>query len=266
MASPIIDTGGGVPDLGLNDAVVVVTGAGSGIGAATALRLGAAGARLVLVGRRIEQLDSSAKAVREAGGEVVCVPVDLAQRDGSARVVGAAIDRFGAIDGLVNNAAIIRQLPLEAWQVEGFDEHVAVNIRAPFLLIRDALPHLQASPVAAVVNVSSSSGTLRLAGQSVYGMTKAALNYLTQSLAGELAETGVRVNTVAPGLIDTPIHETWADDLEEAYRWLVAQAPLKRIGDADEVARFVVLLLSPVSSFVTGAVIPVDGGHVLGVH
>jgi NAD(P)-dependent dehydrogenase (short-subunit alcohol dehydrogenase family) len=155
---------------------------------------------------------------------------------------------------------------LEAWQVEGFDEHVAVNIRAPFLLIRDALPHLQASPVAAVVNVSSSSGTLRLAGQSVYGMTKAALNYLTQSLAGELAETGVRVNAVAPGLIDTPIHETWADDLEEAYRWLVAQAPLKRIGDADEVARFVVLLLSPVSSFVTGAVIPVDGGHVLGVH
>ena len=74
------------------------------------------------------------------------------------------------------------------------------------------------------------------------------------------------MNTVAPGLIDTPIHETWADDLEEAYRWLVAQAPLKRIGDADEVARFVVLLLSPVSSFVTGAVIPVDGGHVLGVH
>ena len=130
--------------------------------------------------------------MREAGGEVVCVPVDLAQRDGSARVVGAAIDRFGAIDGLVNNAAIIRQLPLEAWQVEGFDEHVAVNIRAPFLLIRDALPHLQASPVAAVVNVSSSSGTLRLAGQSVYGMTKAALNYLTQSLAGELAETGVQ--------------------------------------------------------------------------
>ncbi len=255
--------GGGFPDLGLSGAVIVVTGAGSGIGAATALRLGAAGAHVVLVGRRIEPLEASARAVKDAGGQSQCVVADLSQPESTRRVVGEAVDHFGTLDGLVNNAAIIRQLPLEQWQVEGFDEHVAVNVRAPFFLVRDALAYLQSSRIGSVVNVSSSSGTLRLAGQSVYGMTKASLNYLTQSLAGELARSAVRVNAVAPGLIDTPIHETWADDLEEAYRWLVTQSPLGRIGKADEVARWVVLLLSPVSSFVTGAVIPVDGGHVL---
>ena len=178
-------------------AVIVVTGAGTGIGAATALRLGAAGAHIVLVGRRRDLLELTAKAVKEAGGQAQVVSADLSQAESTGRIVSEAVDRFGTVDGLVNNAAIVRHMPLQDWQIEGFDEHVAVNVRAPFFLIRDALPFLQVSPIRSVVNISSSSGSLRLRGQSVYAMTKAALDYLTQSLAGELANSGVRVHTIA---------------------------------------------------------------------
>ena len=252
-----------VPVPGLQGAVVIVTGAGSGIGAATARRLGAAGAPAVLVGRREGPLHEVAAEITGAGGQALCVAADLADAASPERIVAAALDRYGRLDGLVNNAAVVRHLPVGEWDTGCFDEHVATNIRAPFFLIQAALPALRQSPIRSVVNISSSSGTLRRTGQSVYGMTKSALDYLTQTLAGELAPLGVRVNGIAPGPIDTPIHATWADDLEEAYRWLGRQVPLGRIGAPDEVALWITLLLSPAASFMTGAVIPLDGGQVI---
>jgi meso-butanediol dehydrogenase/(S,S)-butanediol dehydrogenase/diacetyl reductase len=250
-------------DAGLEGAVIIVTGSGSGIGAATARRLGTVGAPVVLVGRRESALNEVAAQITSGGGQALCVPADLADPASPGRIVDACLDRYGRIDGLVNNAAVVRHMPLGEWDTGRFDEHVATNIRAPFFLIQAALPALRESPVRSVVNISSSSGTLRRVGQSVYGMTKSALDYLTQTLAGELAPLGVRVNSIAPGPIDTPIHATWADDLDEAYRWLGSQVPLGRIGAPEEVALWITLLLSPVASFMTGAVIPLDGGQVI---
>ena len=251
----------GLSDVGLGGAVVIVTGAGSGIGAAAARQLGAVGANVVLVGRRKDALEEVAAEL--GSGRALCVPADLADPDSPARIAGACLERFGRIDGLVNNAAVVRHMPLGEWDVAGFDEHVATNIRAPFFLIQAALPALRESPVRSVVNISSSSGILQRVGQSVYGMTKSALNYLTQTLAGELAPAGVRINCIAPGPIDTPIHATWADDLDEAYKWLNSQVPLGRIGAPQEVAVWITLLLSPLAAFMTGAVIPLDGGQVI---
>ena len=250
-------------DLGLRGSAIIVTGASSGIGAATARRLGAAGASVVLVGRRADALATQGELITAAGGDSWCVPADLADPDSPRKIAAACREHYGRIDGLVNCAAIVRHKPVADWTTDGFDEHLATNVRAPYFLVQAALPDLLASPVKAVVNISSSSGSLHLVGQSVYGMTKAALDYLTKTLAGELAPSGIRVNCIAPGPIDTPIHATWADDLDEAYRWLAGQVPLGRIGAADEVATWIALLLSPVASFITGAVIPLDGGQVL---
>jgi len=126
---------GGLTVPGLAGAAVIVTGGGSGIGAATARRLGLAGAAVVLVGRRERLLKDVAGGITAGGGQALCVPADLADPDSPRRITDACLDRFGRLDGLVNNAATIRHRPLGEWDVGGFDEHVAVNVRAPFFLI-----------------------------------------------------------------------------------------------------------------------------------
>ena len=134
-------------EVGLRGAVVIVTGAGSGIGAATARQLGSVGAPVVLVGRREAPLKDVAGQIAADGGEALCVPADLADPASPRRIADACLDRYGRIDGLVNNAAVVRHLPLAEWDTRRFDEHLATNVRAPFFLIQAALPALRESPV-----------------------------------------------------------------------------------------------------------------------
>jgi NAD(P)-dependent dehydrogenase (short-subunit alcohol dehydrogenase family) len=245
-------------------ATAIITGAGTGIGAASAKRLAAAGWSVALVGRRADLLQQVAAEIKKSGGQATTLSFDLGDAGAAKAVVEQTVEAFGGVDALVNNAAVIKVLPLADFTPDILDQHWAVNIRAPFLLIQAALPFLQKSK-GAVVNISSSSGTLLRPGQSVYGMTKSALEYLTRSLAGELAQHRIRINALALGPVDTPIHQTWATDLKAAYEWLANQVPLGRIANADEIARWIEILVSPDSGWMTGAVIPLDGGQVLDI-
>jgi NAD(P)-dependent dehydrogenase (short-subunit alcohol dehydrogenase family) len=244
--------------------VAIITGGGTGIGAAAARIFAAQGTAVAIVGRRPEVLEGTVSAICAAGGQALAVPADLADPGAPARIIETVIQAWGRLDVLVNSAAAIKHLSLEQATLELFDLHMAVNVRAPFFLTQAALPYLRRSPAPAVINISSSSGSLAIPGQSMYGTSKAALEYQTRSLAAELAPLGIRVNAIAPGPVDTPIHLSWAgDDVPGAYERMKKEVPLNRMGTAEELGQWIVWLASPQASFVTGVVIPVDGGQVL---
>jgi meso-butanediol dehydrogenase/(S,S)-butanediol dehydrogenase/diacetyl reductase len=240
--------------------VAVVTGGGTGIGAAAARLLAANGLEVGLVGRRAEPLEQVAVAT---GG--LAIVADVGDPGAPERIVDEALSRFGRLDVIVNNAAVIKNGPLDSFTRAEFDEHYAVNVAGPFFLLAAALPSLRESPDAAVVNVSSSVGSIVKPGSMLYGSTKAALEYLTRAWAYELAEVGIRVNCIAPGPVDTPIHSTYSDDLDATYADLARRIPLGRMGTVDDIAAWVWFLTAPGSAWTTGNVIHVDGGQVLGL-
>jgi NAD(P)-dependent dehydrogenase (short-subunit alcohol dehydrogenase family) len=245
--------------------VSIVTGGGTGIGAATAVRFAARGYRVAIVGRREGPLNDTATRIADAGGIALVVVADLADQAAPAAVVGRVAEAWGRVDVLVNNAAVIETRPLLEMPVDVFDRHFAVNVRAPYFLVQAAVPYLRASDNGCVVHVSSSATSGAALTQSVYGASKYALEYLTRSMAVELSELAIRVNCVAPGPVDTPIHHTWAGDHARAVlAGMSARLAVPRPGTPDEIAAWIVALVEPDASWVTGVVLHVDGGAALG--
>ncbi len=194
--------------MNLSNRSVLVTGAGSGIGQATAVALARKGARLTLTGRREEPLQETARLVEEAGGEARAVPGDVTDPAARERVVQVAVDSFGALDVLVNNAGGVRAGRLENVDVEEIRSQIEVNLTASILLTRAALPVLRESGDAAIVNVSSGFGLVGMPFYSAYAATKAGIAHFGEALRRELYGEGVRVMTIYPGATETPMMES----------------------------------------------------------
>ncbi|MEZ5294183.1 MAG: glucose 1-dehydrogenase [Vicinamibacterales bacterium] len=242
------------------DQVVVVTGASSGIGRAAALAFSREGASVVLVARDGAALDAAAA---EASGPTLAVPADVTADDTPSRVVTAAVERFGGVDVLVNAAGIIGTASTDQTPDELFDRMFAINVRAPFRLMREAFPQLKARR-GNVVNVSSVNGLRAFAGVAVYCSSKAALDHLTRCAALDWAPHGVRVNCVNPGVTVTNLHTRGGMDATRYAAFLERAKethPLGRPGRADEIADAVLFVASSKAGWMTGDTIAVDGGR-----
>ncbi len=243
--------------------VAIVTGASSGIGRAVAQAFGREHGAVVAVGRDTSALAEVAAAIRESGGRAETVAVDVTAGDAAQRVVGAALGAFGGIDVLVNAAGIIGSGGIETTGDDMWDTMFAINVRAPFRLMREASPHLIARR-GAVVNVSSVTGLRAFPGLAAYCASKAAVDQLTRCAALDLASKGVRVNAVNPGVVVTNLHRRSGMSEDQYAKFLERSKethPLGRAGRPDEIAQLVLFLASERSGWVTGETIAIDGGR-----
>src|SRR5205809_1059924 len=243
---------------------VIVTGATSGIGRSSAAAFAREGASLVLVGRDHDALAQvAALAGDEPGGRAAVCAADVTAPDAPDRIVAAAVDRFGGIDVVVNAAGIISAATLEDTTDAVWDRMMAVNVRAPFRLLRAAMPHLKQRK-GAVVIVSSVNGLRSFPGVLAYNVSKAAVDHLTRCAAIEMAPLGVRINAVNPGVTVTNLHRRSGMG-EEQYAAFLERSkethPLGRPGQPEEIAALILFLASDRASWMTGETLPIDGGR-----
>jgi 3alpha(or 20beta)-hydroxysteroid dehydrogenase len=248
----------------LTGKAAVITGGGGGIGSATGLAMGRAGARVLLVDVDAQRLEAAAAAVAGSGAEVLTHVADVTSSAAVRGYVAAAVDAFGTIDVFFNNAAIIGPIAaLAEYDEDAFDRIMAINVRGVFLGLRHVLPIMIAQGSGSVINTGSLSSERGLPGTPAYNAAKHAVLGLTRSAAAEVAQSGVRVNAVLPGMIDTPMLAEVASgfpDPQGARNAAAGVSPQGRLGGPEEVAEVVVFLASDAASLVNGAAWAVDGG------
>jgi NAD(P)-dependent dehydrogenase (short-subunit alcohol dehydrogenase family) len=244
----------------MKDRKVIVTGASSGIGRATAELFLSQGAAVTLAGRRKDALENAAK---EAGEKAIVMAVDLSDQDQTEAFVREATNRMGGLDVLVNAAGILKSGSIEATSLALWDETMNINLRSVFHLMSLAVPHLEKTR-GNIVNVSSVTGLRAFPGVLAYCVSKAAIDQLTRCVSLELAPKGIRVNAVNPGVVTTGLHRAGGMK-DDAYSKFLEHSksthPLGRVGEPKEVASLIYYLASDLAGWITGATVSIDGGR-----
>jgi NAD(P)-dependent dehydrogenase (short-subunit alcohol dehydrogenase family) len=250
------------PLIHLESKTAIITGASRGIGEAIAHAFADAGAAVVLAARKPEALHAVAAAITQKGGRALAVPTHTGRKDDVVALVKAAVEAFGAVDVLVNNAATNPYFgPMLDIDDAAFDKTFEVNVKGTFWLTAEVAKHLQARGApGSIVNVASVAGLSAAPMQGVYGMTKAALLSMTRTFAAELGGSKVRVNAIAPGLVETRFAAALTSN-EQILSLVTSRTPLGRHGQPGEIAGAALYLASDASSFMTGQTIVVDGGY-----
>jgi 3-oxoacyl-[acyl-carrier protein] reductase len=246
----------------LDGKVALITGAASGQGRAAAVLFARHGARIAVADLNEEGARDTVRLVEGADGAAVAVPADVSRRTENDGMVAAAVDAFGRLDVLYNNAAVQMSGRLVDCTEDEWDRTIATNLSAIFWACRAAVPHMLAAGGGSIINTASVLGLIGAEGYAAYGAAKAGLVALTRQLAVELAPR-IRANVIAPGSIDTPRFRKVADAMPDTagfLRGLLENVPLRRLGTTDDIAQAALFLASDASAYTSGAVIPCDGG------
>lgn len=233
----------------------IVTGAAQGIGLAIAIELAEHGAKVTIADLDGEKAAAAASAIGSSARGVAC---DVTSEDSVAALIDGAVKEYGGLDVLVNNAGITRDASLRKMTLENFQAVITVHLQGTWLGIRAASEVMREARRGSIINISSMSGKVGNPGQTNYSAAKAGIVGMTKAAAKELAHHGIRVNSIQPGLIRTPMTEAMAP---EAYAATEATIPMRRAGEPEEIAGVVAFLASDLSSYMTGAVLEVSGGR-----
>ncbi|TIS88487.1 glucose 1-dehydrogenase [Mesorhizobium sp.] len=248
-----------LPSFGLHGKVVMVSGAGRGIGRACALACAEAGADIAAIVRDDNAGKDLTSAIEALGRRALIVPLDISETRRIEDAVRGAVIHFGQIDILVNNIGISRRSLAQSVSEEDFDLVLGTNLKGTFFLTQAVARTMIERRAGRILNISSQAGNVTLREESIYCMSKAAINHLTRCLAAEWGPLGIAVNSISPTFIWTDSTRPYLSD-PEAHRQTLAHIPLGRIGETDDVAGAVVYLASPAGSLVNGANLVIDGG------
>jgi NAD(P)-dependent dehydrogenase (short-subunit alcohol dehydrogenase family) len=248
----------------LEGKTALVTGGGSGIGRAASLAYAKEGARVVVADVNVEGGEETVLMIKEAGGEAILVHADVSKPEDTQAMVDQAVEAFGSLDCAFNNAGIgggRDRLLTADYLEEDWDRVISINLKGVWLCMKAEIPQMLKQGGGAIVNTASIAGLVGLTGTIAYVAAKHGVTGLTKAAAMEYAKSGIRVNAVCPGYIQTPLVQGIFDRIEGYRERVAARHPMDRLGEPEEIAQAVVWLSSDAASFVTGHNMPVDGGY-----